>query len=157
MIVMIPVMIINNIASSDTLWIKLVNFPAILFQQSPTMMPEVITIWLVVWLPFFIFPGILGIIIPIDSYFSEGFKPPTSTLWLFCRTFAKDVATSHFTPSQKAIWPLKEIYDWSYDEHENDTMMWLTVWRYITITWWIICQLGVYLPTYRDAMRHSKG
>ena len=28
--------------------------------------------WLVVWLPFFAFSHILGIIIPIDSYFSEG-------------------------------------------------------------------------------------
>ena len=28
--------------------------------------------WLVVWLPFFVFPYIGFLIIPIDSYFSEG-------------------------------------------------------------------------------------
>ena len=33
----------------------------------------------------FLFPHILGIIIPIDSYFSEGLKPPTSKQWFsFC-------------------------------------------------------------------------
>ena len=35
--------------------------------------------WLVVWLPFFLFPYVGLLIIPIDGpYFSEGFKPPAS-------------------------------------------------------------------------------
>ena len=33
--------------------------------------------WLVLWNMTFIFPYIGNLIIPIDSYFSEGFKPPT--------------------------------------------------------------------------------
>ena len=42
--------------------------------HSPTIWRSLYIIhnWLVVWLPFFIFPLILGIIIPTDSYFSEG-------------------------------------------------------------------------------------
>ena len=35
------------------------------------------TIWLVVWNMFFPYIGNMGIIIPTDSYFSEGLKPPT--------------------------------------------------------------------------------
>ena len=35
--------------------------------------------WLVVW-NLFLFSHILGIIIPIDSYFSEGFKSPTRSI-----------------------------------------------------------------------------
>ena len=39
--------------------------------------------WLVVWLPFFIFPYIGNHHPNWLSYFSEGFKPPTSKTWLF--------------------------------------------------------------------------
>ena len=39
------------------------------------------TCWLVIWNIFGIFPCIGNLIIPIDSYFSEGFKPPTSLCW----------------------------------------------------------------------------
>ena len=38
----------------------------------------IVRCWLVVWLPFFAFSHILGIIIPIDSYFSERGGPPTN-------------------------------------------------------------------------------
>ena len=34
--------------------------------------------WLVVWLPFFIFPYIGNVIIPVDLYFSEGWPWPTN-------------------------------------------------------------------------------
>ena len=41
-------------------------------------------IWLVVWLPSFIFPYIGLLIIPIDGpYVSEGFKPPTSESFVY--------------------------------------------------------------------------
>ena len=39
--------------------------------------------WLVVWNMNFIFPYILGTIIPIDKYCSDGFKPPTSNIYIY--------------------------------------------------------------------------
>ena len=40
-------------------------------------------IWLVVWLPCFIFPLILGIIIPIDFHIFQRGGPTTNQLWKF--------------------------------------------------------------------------
>ena len=39
-------------------------------------------VWLVVWNMNFIFPYIGNVIIPTDSYFSDGLKPPTSFYWV---------------------------------------------------------------------------
>ena len=40
-------------------------------------------IWLVVWLPCFIYPLILGIIIPIDFHIFQRGGPTTNQLWFF--------------------------------------------------------------------------
>ena len=50
--------------------------PAMVF--SPSVFPMAFLYWLVVWLPFFIFPYIGLLIIPIDFHiFQKGLKPPT--------------------------------------------------------------------------------
>ena len=44
---------------------------------------------LLVWLPFFIFPYVGLLIIPTDSYFSEGLKPPTSVKNEICAGYQR--------------------------------------------------------------------
>ena len=62
--------------------------------------------WLVVWLPFFIFPNIGNNHPNWLSYFSEGFKPPTSVLVYIFPLVRKELR-SHRHPYSQQIVPMK--------------------------------------------------
>ena len=69
------------------------------YSTTETMVPSGefmgISIWLVVWN--ILFFRILGIVIPTDSYFSEGLKPPTS----------------NYKPSDREFWVNMPVAGWN--------------------------------------------
>ena len=59
--------------------------------------------WLVVWNINFIFPYIGNVIIPIDSYFSEGWPGPTNQKW--CRISLLSRSPKWIIPLIVGLWP----------------------------------------------------
>ena len=61
-------------------------------------------IWLVVWLPFFIFPYIGNLIIPIDFHIFQRGGPTTNQSWTKSRRFWTEIGPNHGHVWSKLRW-----------------------------------------------------
>ena len=98
------------------------------------------------WFGTFLFSHILGIIIPIDQYFSEGFKPPTSKN--FQRNFvASSMAGVIFFPERSSRAPLTAWRCASRRTVNHGCWGMLHIYRYIYI-YIDICIIYIYIIIY---------